>query len=143
MLARGQAQGCHGVTSQDGTLHDYTQFSSTQSRWVCCKTSGRKAMDVKPHLLFSLGSHSKQFYVTVAERIPQIPPYTQQDDLCLKMTPFEGGCSPIVNPLSLFSLHVSRSTFFLQHNPFNNPTRINPQVQFPWLPSLPSLLERP
>src|SRR5438045_4128570 len=27
---------------------------------LCCKKSGRNAMDVKPHLLFSLGSHSKQ-----------------------------------------------------------------------------------
>ena len=28
--------------------------------WLCCKNTGRNAMGVKSHLLFSLGGHSKQ-----------------------------------------------------------------------------------
>jgi hypothetical protein len=41
-------------------LERWLEIVCMPPNWLCCKKCGRDALDVKAHLLFSLGGHSKQ-----------------------------------------------------------------------------------
>jgi hypothetical protein len=59
--------------------------------------------------------------VSITQRIAQVSPHAQQNDICLEMTPFERMLTLTAHekePLSLFFAYSSRSIFFLQHSPF-------------------------
>jgi hypothetical protein len=61
--------------------------------------------------------------VSITQRIAQIPPYAQENDVCLEMTPFERILTLTAHekePLSLFFAYSSRSIFFLQHSHFSS-----------------------
>ena len=60
------------------------------------------------------------FEVPITQRISQIPPHAQQNDVGLEVTPFEGILALVAHkwePLLLVSVHSSRSAFYLRHCP--------------------------